>query len=180
MPISELHYLELRELTALMHAGEISPVEATEHQLERIDLLDRQLHSLAWPTADIALSQARRAEREILKGEIRSKLHGAPIGIKDLCWTKGIPTAAGMTIYKDYRPETDAEVVRRLTEAGGIMLGKLQMTEGAYGDHHPDMPAPVNPWNADLWPGVSSSGSGVAMEAGLCFGSTGSDTGGSI
>jgi amidase len=180
MAASELHYLELHELTALIHAKKLSTVEVTKSQFERIALLDEKLHSFAWLTSDLALSQARQAEREILKGEIRSALQGAPVGIKDLCWMKDVPTAAGMTIHKNFRPSRDAEVVRRLADAGAIMLGKLQMTEGAYGDHHPEVPAPVNPWDSERWPGVSSSGSGVATAAGLCYGSIGSDTGGSI
>lgn len=180
MSTSELHYLELHELTRLIRAKAISPVEATKAELARIELLDERLHSFASLTADLALRQARRAEREISRGKIRSKLHGAPIGVKDLCWMKGVPTAGGMTIHKDFIPKTDAEVVRRLADAGAILLGKLQMTEGAYGDHHPEVPAPVNPWNPELWPGVSSSGSGVATAAGLCYGAIGSDTGGSI
>ena len=180
MSASELHYLELHELTRLMHAKEISPVEVTKTQLERIEALDGKLHSFAWLTPELALRQARQAEREILKGEIRSALHGAPIGIKDLCWMKDVPTASGMAIHKYFRPHEDAEAVRRLIDAGAIILGKLQMTEGAYGDHHPEIAAPVNPWNPERWPGVSSSGSGVATASGLCFGSIGSDTGGSI
>lgn len=180
MPGSGLHYLELHELTRLIHAGDVSPVEATEAQLRRIEALDGKLHSYAWITAELALAQARQAEGEILKGHIRGALHGAPIGIKDLCWMKDVPTAAGMSIHKDFRPPEDATVVRRLVAAGAIVLGKLQMTEGAYGDHHPDIQPPVNPWGRERWPGVSSSGSGVATAAGLCYASTGSDTGGSI
>ena len=85
-----------------------------------------------------------------------------------------------MTIHKDYMPSEDATVVKRLSDAGAIILGKLQLTESAYADHHPNVTPPRNPWNADAWPGASSSGSGVATAAGLCYGSLGSDTGGSI
>ena len=95
---------------------------------------------------------------EIARGTIRGPLHGVPIAVKDLCNTKGIPTAAGMTIHKDYRPEHDATVVTRLREAGAVLLGKLQMTEGAFGVHHPSIDPPVNPWSAAHWTGVSSSG----------------------
>ena len=180
MSTRELHYLELHELAGLIRERNISPVEATKAELARIELLDPKLRSFAGITADLALSQAHQAEGEISRDEVRSKLHGVPIGIKDLCWMEGVPTAAGMALHRNFTPETDAEVVRRLTGAGAILLGKLQMTEGAYGDHHPEIPAPVNPWNPDLWPGVSSSGSGVATAAGLCYGAVGSDTGGSI
>jgi len=92
----------------------------------------------------------------------------------------GVRTSAGMPIHKDRKPDHDATVVTRLRAAGAVILGKLELTEGAYAAHHPNITDPVNPWNADYWPGVSSSGSGVATAAGLCFGSLGSDTGGSI
>ena len=175
-----LHYLELVELTRLMHAKELSPVEVTKAALARIEALDGSLRSYALVTAEAALEQARVAEAEIGRGEIKGPLHGAPIAVKDLCWTKGVTTAAGMTIHRDFQPDEDATVVRMLRAAGAIILGKLQLTEGAFADHHPRIAAPVNPWNAAHWSGASSSGSGVATAAGLCFGSLGSDTGGSI
>ena len=177
---SDLHYLELTELARRIHAREISPVEATTAQLARIEKLDGRLKSYAHVMAEAALVQARTAEAEIMRGEIRGPLHGVPIAVKDLCWTQGVPTAAGMTIYRDFRPTEDATVVRKLYAAGAIVLGKLQLTEGAWAEHHPQIPPPVNPWNAAHWSGASSSGSGVATAAGLCYGSLGSDTGGSI
>ena len=177
---SALHYLELTELSRRIHAREISPVEATTAQLTRIEKSDGVLKSYAHMMAEAALIQARAAEAEIMRGEIRGPLHGVPIAVKDLCWTQGVPTAAGMTIYRDFRPTEDATVVRKLHAAGAIILGKLQLTEGAYADHHPKIAPPVNPWNAAYWSGASSSGSGVATAAGLCYGSLGSDTGGSI
>jgi amidase len=130
--------------------------------------------------ADQALADAHQADNEIGKGSIRGPLHGVPIAVKDLCWTKGVPTAAGMTIHKNFKPDEDGTVVRKLREAGAVILGKLQLTEGAYADHHPKITPPVNPWNKAHWSGASSSGSGVATAAGLCYGSLGSDTGGSI
>ena len=177
---SALHYLDLIELSRRIHAREISPVEATTAQLTRIERLDGSLKSYAHMMAEAALIQARAAEAEIMRGEIRGPIHGVPIAVKDLCWTRGVPTAAGMTIYKDFRPTEDATVVRKFNAAGAIILGKLQLTEGAWAEHHPQIPAPVNPWNAAHWSGASSSGSGVATTAGLCYGSLGSDTGGSI
>ncbi|MDO9709907.1 amidase [Paracraurococcus lichenis] len=177
---SDWHYLELTEIGRRIHAREISPVEATTAQLERIGALDGRLKSYACLMADQALAQARAAEAAIARGDIRSPLHGVPIAVKDLCWTRDAPTAAGMPIHKEFRPREDATVVRRLEAAGAVILGKLQLTEGAYADHHPDVPPPVNPWDAGTWSGASSSGSGVATAAGLCYGSLGSDTGGSI
>src|SRR5262249_18589458 len=100
--------------------------------------------------------------------------------VKDLCFSKGVPTTFGMAVYRDFIPDFDATVVVRLRRAGAVMLGKLQLHEGAYGEHHPEMKKPRNPWNLDYWPGGSSSGSGVATAAGLCFASLGSDPGGSI
>ena len=178
--MSDLHYLELTELARCIHARELSPLEATKAQLARIEKLDGQLKSYARVMAEAALVQARAAEAEITRGEIRGSLHGVPIAVKDLRWTQGVPTAAGMTIYKDFRPTEDATVVRKLYAAGAILVGKLQLTEGAWAEHHPQIPPPVNPWNAAHWSGASSSGSGVATAAGLCYGSLGSDTGGSI
>jgi amidase len=180
MATDDIHYLELTELTRRMHAKQLSPVEATQAILSRIAALDGKLHSYALVMSETALAEARQAEAEIARGAIKGPLHGAPIAVKDLCWTKGVATAAGMTIYHDYKPASDATVVRRLRDAGAIILGKLQLTEGAYVDHHPKITPPVNPWGAEYWSGASSSGSGVATAAGLCYGSLGSDTGGSI
>ena len=180
MPTRDLHYCELVEIGQRIQKRELSPVEATQAQLDRIAHLDGQLKSYAHVMASSALEQAHAAEKEIAAGKVRGPLHGVPIAVKDLCWTKDAPTAAGMTIYRDYRPSADATVVSRLKGAGAVILGKLQLTEGAYADHHPEIDPPRNPWDAALWSGASSSGSGVATAAGLCYGSLGSDTGGSI
>jgi amidase len=177
---ADLHYLELTELATRIRARDISPVAVTRAQLERIAAVDGALGSYALVMADVAMAQAEIAEAEIAAGRYRGPLHGIPIAVKDLCWTKGFASAAGMAIYKDHRPDEDATVVRRLNEAGAVLLGKLQLTEGAYSDHHPSVTPPRNPWNADYWPGISSSGPGAATAAGLCYGALGSDTGGSI
>jgi amidase len=177
---TDLGYLELRELAARIRAREISPVAVTRSHLERIASVDAALGSYALVMADVAMAEAASAEAEIAAGHYRGPLHGVPIAVKDLFWTNGFPTAAGMAIYKDFRPPDDATVVHRLKEAGAVLLGKLQMTEGAYSDHHPSVTPPKNPWNAEYWPGISSSGPGAATAAGLCFGALASDTGGSI
>ena len=126
------------------------------------------------------MAQAKRHDSEIAKGIWRGPLHGVPIGLKDLCYTTFAPTAGGTTIHAKFVPPFNATIVDRLERAGAVTLGKLKMTEGAYTSHHPDDQAPLNPWNANYWVGSSSSGSGVATSAGLCYGSIGSDTGGSI
>jgi amidase len=177
---TDLHYLELTELAARIKAREVSPVTVTHSQLNRIATVDRALGSYALVIAEGAIEQAEAAQAEIAAGRYRGPLHGVPIAVKDLCWTEGVPTAGGMAIYKDYRPDEDATVVRRLKQAGAVLLGKLQLTEGAYSDHHPSVTPPKNPWNAEYWPGISSSGPGAATAAGLCYGSIASDTGGSI
>lgn len=176
----ELHYLGLTELAALIKDRQLSPVAVTRAQLDRIALMDGALHSYAHVMADVAMAQAAAAEAEIAAGRYRGPLHGVPVGVKDLCWTRDAPTAAGMMIHRNHRPSEDATVVRRLREAGAVILGKLQLTEGAYSDYHPSVDPPRNPWNAEYWPGISSSGPAVATAAGLCYGSIGSDTGGSI
>jgi amidase len=180
MSSNDLHYLELLEVGRLIQSRELSSVEVTQAQFARIDKVDGALKSYVRTMNDSALAEAARADAEIARGELRGPLQGVPVGVKDLCWTQGVPTAAGMTLYKDFVPTEDGTVVRKLREAGAVILGKLQLTESAYADHHPSVSPPVNPWNAAHWPGVSSSGSGVATAAGLCYGSLGTDTGGSI
>jgi amidase len=176
----ELHYLELTQVAHLLQTRKISPVELTQAMLHRIESLDRNLHAYALLNTGARPRAARRAEKEIANRVYRGPLHGVPIGLKDLCHTKGIPTAAGMPIHRDFKPAQDGTVVKRLYDAGAVCLGKLQLTEGAFADHHPSITPPVNPWNADHWSGASSSGSGVAAAAGLAFATLGSDTGGSI
>jgi amidase len=180
MSANDLHYSELVEIGRLIQKRELSSVAATQSQLNRIAQLEGQLKSYAYVMATSALEQAKAADLEIAAGKVRGPLHGVPIAVKDLCWTKDAPTAAGMKIYRDNRPKEDATVVIKLKEAGAVILGKLQLTEGAYADHHPEVDPPRNPWDAGLWAGASSSGSGVATAAGLCYASLGSDTGGSI
>ena len=167
-------------IAALIETGEISPVEVTDAQLERIERLDPQLKSYALVTADEARAAARQAEREIQAGNYRGPLHGIPIAVKDLCAMEGTATKGGAAVLSDNVTDFDSEVVARLKAAGAVIVGKLNLTEGAMGNYNPAFDVPLNPWNPDRWAGASSSGSGVATAAGLCFGSLGSDTGGSI
>jgi amidase len=176
----ELCYLDLVDVGRRIRARELSSVDVTRAQLERIARLEPRLKSYATPTPEIALAQAAHADEEIARGLDRGPLHGVPIAVKDLYRTQGIVTAVGMSIYKDYVPDRDATVIARLKNAGAVLLGKLQMTEGAFSAHASSVEPPVNPWSAAHWSGVSSSGSGVATAAGLCYAALGSDTLGSI
>lgn len=178
--MQDIHYRNLTKVSADIRSGELSPVEVTQTLLDRIKRLEPKLHPFATVMAETALQQARTAEEEIRRGMDRGVLHGVPVAVKDLCFTKDAPTASGTTIYRNWTPDFDATVVERLKRAGAVILGKLQLTEGATGHHHTDIEPPVNPWGESYWTGVSSSGSGVATAAGLCFGSLGSDTAGSI
>lgn len=180
MTAAALPFWSITELSEAIRRREISPVTLTETMLSRVSELDGGLKSYQLVTPEHARAQARAAEAELDRGQWRGPLHGVPIALKDLCFTKGIPTAGGMPIHAEQTPAFDATVTARLAQAGAVLLGKLKMTEGAFSAHHPSIEAPLNPWAADRWTGASSSGSGAATAAGLCFASLGSDTGGSI
>jgi amidase len=122
--LEDIHYLTIIELAGLLRTRTLSPVEVTRAQLDRIDALDGELASFCHLTAEAALGAARRAEREIGQGRHRGPLHGVPLGIKDLFWTQDAPAAAGMPIYRDFRPAQDATAVGRLRQAGAVLLGK--------------------------------------------------------
>lgn len=175
-----LEYWSLLQVSDAIHCGRVTSTEVTTAQLDRIARIDGSYRSYVTVLADRALAQAAQADAEIARGQWRGPLHGVPIALKDLCFTTAAPTTAGMAIHRDWVPDYDATVVTRLNRAGAVTLGKLKMTEGAGGSHHPTVAPPRNPWNIEYWPGVSSSGSGVATAAGLCYGALGSDTGGSI
>jgi len=180
MSLDELHYLPLLDVSERIRQRELSPVAVLDAILDRIARLDGQARSYTTVLADRARAAAARADEEIRAGFWRGPLHGVPLAVKDLCATSFAPTTGGMPIRRNTTPDHDATVVRRLEDAGAVIVGKLKMTEGAYTSHHPDDPPPLNPWNAAHWVGSSSTGSGVATALGLCFGSLGSDTGGSI
>lgn len=178
----DLTGLSLWDASDLVRAGKVSPVELTNACLARIERLNPILNAFITVTGQQALADAQAAESEIAKGKRRSRLHGIPIGLKDLFDTAGVRTTAGSAIFADRVPSGDAEVVRRLKAAGAIVLGKLNMHEFAYGDTSAQSHfGPVrNPWNREHVSGGSSGGSAAAVAAGLCYGALGSDTGGSI
>ena len=175
-----LHYASLADVAGLIAAREIQSSDLTQQMLDRIAAVDGHLQSYVTLMTDRALASARRADAEIKAGRYRGPLHGVPIAVKDLCYTRGVRTMAGTKIFADFVPDFDATVVARLDAAGAVILGKLVLCEGAFGPYCPGLQVPANPWDATRWSGVSSSGSGVATAAGLCFASVGTDTGGSI
>ena len=180
MASEELFYLSIDEASRLIKSGDLSPVELTRAYLDRIDEIDGALDSYLTVLPEPALAEARSAEAEIQNGNYRGPMHGIPIALKDLFDTKGVLTSGGSEVYKDRIPSEDATVTARLRDAGAVLLGKVNMSELAMtGDPALGSP-PKNPWNTDHVPSGSSSGSGVAVAAGLCAGALGSDTGGSI
>jgi amidase len=172
--------LSIRELAGLLRKRELSSAEVTLQMLNRIRRLNPSLRAYITVLEDSALEAAAQADKEIVAGKLRGPLHGVPVAVKDLCFTKGIRTTCSSSVLSDWRPDSTATVVMRLESAGAVILGKLNLTEFAVAWYSPEFPPPLNPWNPKLWPGGSSSGSGVATAAGLCFGSIGTDTGGSI
>jgi aspartyl-tRNA(Asn)/glutamyl-tRNA(Gln) amidotransferase subunit A len=179
---ADLTELTLQQVSDLIRHKRVSPVEVTRACLARIDKWNPSLHAFITVTADQAMEDATQAEREIQKGKWRGPLHGVPVSVKDLCDTAGIKTTAGSELFKDRVPELDAEVVRRLKLAGAVLVGKTNMHEFAYGGTSviSYFGAVHNPWNPDYIAGGSSGGSAAAVAARMCYGSIGSDTGGSI
>jgi aspartyl-tRNA(Asn)/glutamyl-tRNA(Gln) amidotransferase subunit A len=177
----ELCYAGIRELAGRFQRGELSPVEYVTDLLRRIEAVDRTLHAFVTVTAERALTEARAAETALGRGDARPLL-GIPVAYKDLYATRGVRTTAGSAVLADWVPEEDATCVRRLHDAGTVMLGKLITHEFAFGIQFPGhrFPPARNPWNPEHIPGGSSSGSGAALAAGLAVGALGSDTGGSI
>ena len=181
MDKKELPFLTASQLSNLIETKEVSPVEATEAYLDRIEEVDPKLNSYITITGEQAVESARQAEQEIAAGKHRGPLHGVPMAVKDQFNTAGVLTTGGSSILKDNVPSEDATVIAKLKEAGAVMLGKLNMSEFAMAEiyNHP-YGTPRNPWDLERNPGTSSSGSGAATAAFLCSTSLGEDTGGSI
>jgi aspartyl-tRNA(Asn)/glutamyl-tRNA(Gln) amidotransferase subunit A len=172
----------LAEAAALVKARRVAPTALVEECLARIKEWQPRINAFITLTPDRALADARAAEAEISRGRYRGPLHGIPIALKDNIDTAGIRTTAASAVFADRVPTEDAEVVRRLSEAGAVLLGKLNMDEFANGGFSvKSYWGPVhNPWKLDREAGGSSGGSAAALAAGLCFGALGTDTGGSI
>ena len=178
--MTDLHWLTLSEVCRRIKSGELTSRAVTEHALNRIRATDDRYRAYVTVTGNAAMARAERLDAARAKGEPLGPLHGVPIALKDLLWTRGVKTTCGMKVLANWVPDQDATVVTRLQQAGAVVLGKVKLTEGAFSDHHPSVDPPRNVWDPHVWPGVSSSGSGVAVAAGLAYGAIGTDTGGSI
>ena len=182
MNADELCFLSISEAADLIETRRLSPVELTRAHLDRIERTEPSLNAFITLLSEEAVESAEAAEREIANGNLRGPLHGIPIGLKDLYFTKGIRTTVGTKILRDFVPDYDAAVTEKFADTGAILMGKLQMHEfalGATSVNPHDGPA-RNPWNPDRITGGSSGGSGAAVAAGQCMAALGSDTGGSI
>jgi aspartyl-tRNA(Asn)/glutamyl-tRNA(Gln) amidotransferase subunit A len=165
-----------------LRTGRVSSVELTTAAIARIDRLNGSLKAFITVTPEQAMRQARQADSELAAGQDRGPLHGIPIAVKDLFFTRGVRTTGGSKPYENFVPEVNAAVVDKLLAAGAVMLGKLNMHEMAYGitSANPHYGAVANPWNAAHSPGGSSGGSGTAVAVRMVYAAMGSDTGGSI
>ncbi len=180
MEKSALPFLSASELSRLIESKEVSPVEATEAYLDRIDDIDFKFNAYLTVTRELAMDAAREAEREIAAGSHRGPMHGVPVAVKDQFFSAGVRSTGGSRILADFVPGHDATVISNLKMAGAVLLGKTNLTEFAITGFSHRYSTPRNPWDLDLYAGGSSSGSGAATGAYLCATSLGEDTGGSI
>jgi aspartyl-tRNA(Asn)/glutamyl-tRNA(Gln) amidotransferase subunit A len=189
MPIdASLAYASIAEIGKLYRRRKLSPVELTQFILDRIGRLNPRLNAYLALNSEIALKDAAAAEF-VLCGKTRRKssrdlgpLHGIPISLKDNLYTAGLRTTGGSTFLRDFVPLEDAAVVASLKNSGAVLIGKTNLHEFAYGvtSNNPHFGPVRNPWDLNRIPGGSSGGSAAALAAGLCYGSIGTDTGGSI
>ena len=181
MSNQELVFLSAANLASEIQNKQISPVEAVEAYLDRINHVDPKLNAYITVLADKALEAAHQSESDITSGVNKGSLHGVPVAIKDQIYTKGIRTSSASKIRSGFVPDFDATVVNGLKRSGAIILGKLNMTEFAMGDPITSaFGVTHNPWDLDRNPGTSSTGSGAATASFMCASSLGEDTGGSV
>jgi aspartyl-tRNA(Asn)/glutamyl-tRNA(Gln) amidotransferase subunit A len=173
----ELYELSMIEVSEKIRAKEVSPVEVTQSSLARLEEVEPTLTAFATTTPELALEQAKIAEKEISDGNYRGPLHGIPLAAKDLYDTAGVRTTSSSAQRTDYVPDTDSVAVAKLYGAGMVLIGKTHTHEFAYGA---TTPTTGNPWAPDRTPGGSSGGSGAAVASGIVHVALGSDTGGSI
>jgi aspartyl-tRNA(Asn)/glutamyl-tRNA(Gln) amidotransferase subunit A len=176
---TEIPFLSVAELSILIREKKVSPVEATEAYLDRIDSLNFKFNSYLTVCRNEALEAARVAEQAIGRGNYTGPMHGIPVAVKDQLWSKGVRTTVGSRFMEDFVPDEDATALANLKNAGAILLGKTNLTEFAIGGSQRYSPN-RNPWDLSRFTGGSSGGSGSATAAFLCATSLGEDTGGSI
>ena len=177
----DLAFASIERLTPLIRERQVSSLELTRTFLERIERHNQRLGAYITVMGEQALRSAEEADDAIARGEYRGPMHGIPIALKDQVYTRGVRTTAGSSILADFVPDEDATIVKKLSAAGAVLLGKLNLNEFAMGGtlaHTYGLPR--NPWDLDRSPGGSSSGSGIAVAAGLSTASIGEDTAGSI
>ena len=177
---AEIPFLSATELSHLLESKEVSPLEATEAYLDRIDSLDFRFNAYLTVCRKQALQAAKEAEESIARGNYLGPMHGIPVAVKDQFWTKGIRTTGNSRILADFVPDEDATVIVNLKKTGAILLGKTSLSEFAMGGRSERYSTARNPWDLDRYTGGSSMGSGAATAAFLCATSLGEDTGGSI
>lgn len=180
MEKADIPFLSVVQLSELIKDRAVSPVEAVEAYLDRIDILNSKLFAYLTITRDEALKAARESEQALGRGEYLGPLHGIPVAVKDQINTAGIRTTTGTPIFGDFVPQEDATVIAKLKSAGAILLGKLNMTEFGTTSLSHAFDTARNPWDPERFTGGSSSGSGGATAAFMCATSLGEDTGGSV
>ena len=180
MDKADIPFLSASQLSRLIERREVSPVEATEAYLERIDDMDFKFNAYLNVCHNEALQAARDAEQAIAQGNYLGPMHGIPVAVKDQFWSRGIRSTGGSFFLADFIPDEDATAIANLKKAGAILLGKTNLSEFAMGGGLERYSVPRNPWKLDMYTGGSSSGSGAATAAFLCATSLGEDTGGSI
>ena len=174
---SALWRLSIREAGDGLVARRFTAEELLDSTLARLHETEPAVHAYVTLMEESARRDASQADDELRRGRWRGPLHGIPVGVKDLLYTTGVPTQAGSRVLEGFVPDRDATVVRRLKDAGAVIVGKTVTHEFAYGQ---DVPATRNPWDIAAYPGGSSAGSGVSVAVGSAFGAIGTDTGGSI
>lgn len=179
MTKDDLHYMGLVETSDLIARGEISSIEVTQYQIARCEAFSH-LKAFITETPELALRQAAAADRDIANGRHKGPLHGVPIALKDLYDLEDTPTTAGLPLRRNAKAVSNSTVTERLIDAGAVILGKTNLTEGAYAEHREPYGTPINPWNTDRWCGASSSGSAVGVASGLFYAGLSTETGGSI
>ena len=175
--LTAMTYTSIREIADEIHSGVLTPTELVQETFERIDRQESEIQAFVTVMREQAFKDAEQAEREMRTGLYRSPLHGIPIAIKDLIAVKGVPTTASSKVLANAISSEDAAAIELLRKAGAIIIGKTNTFEFAYG---PFAPPTRNPWDHTRTTGGSSGGSAAAIVTGMCAGSIGTDTGGSI